>query len=622
MNPQPPKLSLVLRLFQSALGYRTQLMLALGCMMLYGVTKASVAWITKVVFDQGLTARVGSPSPGVPGGVVPPTTPDAFAAGLFAGQPPDVVVLYVGLAILVIAALLFVSEYWSSYFSGFLTHRVLIDLRSRLCRKMLGMSISFFNDRRNGDLISRLTNDIHVTNLATKLLFGDLVKQGWVLLCCLAGMFILDWKLTLIVLTIAPLLAVLLRTFSKRILKASMSNLDNYSELTDEMSQVFTGIRVVKVFHMEDREMGEFDAISERLFSTQMDLTKARASSRAFTSGLSHLGLGIAACGGFLLLYHGYLSPGTLGAFLTLVASMYQPLKAVSRAYNDISEGLGATRRVFELLDAQPDCQDSPDAVPLPDQHTGVRFENVSFAYNGEYVLRDVNFEVKAGELVAIVGQSGAGKSTLLDLIARFYDPQEGKVEVDGLDLRTVRRGSLLDKIAVVTQQTFLFNMSLAENIRYARPDATDEEVMEAAHLAQIDDFIRSLPEGYRAVVGERGVKLSGGQRQRISLARAFLKRAQILILDEASSELDSQTERRVQEALRQVAQGRTTFVVAHRLSSVQGADRILVLEKGRLVEAGSHADLIARNGLYRRLYDLQFSAESQAQTPSGDGHG
>jgi subfamily B ATP-binding cassette protein MsbA len=312
------------------------------------------------------------------------------------------------------------------------------------------------------------------------------------------------------------------------------------------------------------------------------------------------------------------MSAGDLYAFLTLVATIYRPLKGIGEAYNNVNEALAATQRVFELLDAEPGMEDHPGSVALPDHHTNVRMRGVSFAYDGEYVLQDVDMDVPAGQVVAIVGPSGSGKSTLLDLIPRFYDPQEGTVEVDGLDLRRVSRASLLQRISVVTQRPFLFNTTIAENIRYGRPSATDAEIIEAATLSCIHDFIRTLPEGYESNVGEQGVKLSGGQRQRIALARAFLKDAPILILDEATSELDTETEKQVQESLRRVSPGRTIFVVAHRLSTIIGADRIVVLEGGRIVESGTHGELMARNGYYRRLYELQFAGAEAAGNGAG----
>jgi subfamily B ATP-binding cassette protein MsbA len=513
--------------------------------------------------------------------------------------------------IFAVAAFLFIAELASGYYSGFLINRIMLDVRCDLCQKLLGMSLSFYNDRKNGDLISRLTNDILVTSQATSLLFNNLIKQTWLLIACLIGMLILNWKLTILVMIFAPILALFMRKLGKKVLRASTRSLEDYSELTDEMSQIFSGVRIVKVFHMEEKEMNEFRSISERLFSSQMRVVVARSLSRAMTTGSSHAALGIAACCGIMLLQRNFISPADLFAFLGLVASLYRPLKTLGTAYNNVNEALAATGRIFELVDTQPEVQDRPDAVPLPDDHSGVRFEKVSFAYNGEYVLEGVDLEVQPGELVAFVGSSGSGKSTLLDLIPRFYDPQEGHVEVDGIDLRKIQRSTLLEKIAVVTQQSFLFNTTIGENIRYARPDASNDEVKEASRLAQIHDFIEGLSDGYDTAVGEQGVKLSGGQRQRISLARAFLKGAPILILDEATSELDTETERQIQQSLKVVSRGCTTLVVAHRLSTIVDADRIVVMSEGRIVEVGTHDDLLERRGDYHRLYNLQFGSEA-----------
>jgi len=596
MKEQTPRASLIFRLFRLALRYKWQVVVGLIAMVLYSQTRASVALVIKVVFDRGLLNQTSA------------TADTDATTGLLSAYPPETAVLMVALAMGLIAVFLFITEFISYRCSGFVTEKVMIDLRCDLCDRLLRMAIAFFNDRRNGDLIARLTNDIRVTTRATKLLFGDLIKQSILLLVCVGCMFYLSWELTLVMFLVAPVLGVVIRKFGKRVLHASRDSLENFSNLTNEMSQIFTGIRTVKVYNMEEREMEEFREISDSLFDSRMRMVQARAASRAFTSGLSHLALGLAACGGFILLLRTPISIGKLGGFLTLAATIYRPLKSIGQAYNNLSEGLAATHRVFELIDRQPDLEDRSDSMPLPEKHTGVRMSHVSFAYNGTYVLQDLNFDIPAGEVVAFVGPSGSGKSTLLDLIPRFYDPQDGTVAVDGVDLREVSRTSLLEKIAVVTQQTFLFNTTIEENIRYARRDASEEEIIEAAKLACLDDFIGDLPEGYQSRVGEQGVKLSGGQRQRISLARAFLKNAPILILDEATSELDTETERQVQESLRRVSPGRTILVVAHRLSTVIDADRIIVLDQGRIVEMGRHAELMAKNGYYRRLYEMQFS--------------
>ncbi|MDP6116472.1 MAG: ABC transporter ATP-binding protein [Planctomycetota bacterium] len=600
MDSSKPKYQYIVRLLRYALAYRVHLVLAIAASMLYGIGKAFIPALVKVVFDSGLLPGFDKESTTVVGRLVQG----------FGWDTTGVLYAVTGL-IFAVAAFLFIAELASGYYSGFLINRIMLDVRCDLCQKLLGMSLSFYNDRKNGDLISRLTNDILVTSQATSLLFNNLIKQTWLLIACLIGMLILNWKLTILVMIFAPILALFMRKLGKKVLRASTRSLEDYSELTDEMSQIFSGVRIVKVFHMEEKEMNEFRSISERLFSSQMRVVVARSLSRAMTTGSSHAALGIAACCGIMLLQRNFISPADLFAFLGLVASLYRPLKTLGTAYNNVNEALAATGRIFELVDTQPEVQDRPDAVPLPDDHSGVRFEKVSFAYNGEYVLEGVDLEVQPGELVAFVGSSGSGKSTLLDLIPRFYDPQEGHVEVDGIDLRKIQRSTLLEKIAVVTQQSFLFNTTIGENIRYARPDASNDEVKEASRLAQIHDFIEGLSDGYDTAVGEQGVKLSGGQRQRISLARAFLKGAPILILDEATSELDTETERQIQQSLKVVSRGCTTLVVAHRLSTIVDADRIVVMSEGRIVEVGTHEDLLERRGDYHRLYNLQFGSEA-----------
>jgi subfamily B ATP-binding cassette protein MsbA len=345
--------------------------------------------------------------------------------------------------------------------------------------------------------------------------------------------------------------------------------------------------------------------------SRYLHVVKAKALSSGVQEFLQSATLTILVVGGLWVLCTGWLrlTQAEFIAFLICCASLNRPVKMLTKAWNTLQESLAGCERIFELLEVPPEIVDAPDAVDLPPLRDSIRFRNVSFAYNEEPVLRSVDVEIRKGQVVAIVGPSGAGKSTFLDLLCRFYDPTSGSVEFDGLDIRRVRRDSLLSRVAVVSQENFLFNDTIAENIRYGRPGAADADVEAAARAANIHDLIASLPEGYKSTAGERGAKLSGGERQRIAIARAILRDPALLLLDEATSALDSQNEKLVQGALDKLMRegGRTTFVVAHRLSTIQNADLILVIEKGALVESGSHAELMAKDGLYTRLHRAQF---------------
>jgi subfamily B ATP-binding cassette protein MsbA len=384
------------------------------------------------------------------------------------------------------------------------------------------------------------------------------------------------------------------------------------------MHQMFSGIRIVKSFEMEAEEVRTFEERNHDFFRQSMKVARAKALSASVMQMLEALiMLAIFVIGGFYVVKarpENGISTGDFITFMVACISMNRPLKVLGKAYSSLQEAIAACERVFELMDTPPEIQDAPDAVDLPRIERGVRFDHVTFAYETEPVLLDIDLEARPGQIVALVGPSGGGKSTLCDLLCRFYDPQAGAITLDGVDLRKIRSKSLLGHVAVVSQETFLFHATIAENIRYGKRDATDEEVAEAARAANIHDFIAGLPEGYRTLVGERGARLSGGQRQRIAIARAILKDPALLILDEATSALDTESERLVQEALNRLMvsptrsrQGRVTFCIAHRLSTVQRADRIVVLDAGRIVEQGTHDELLRRGGLYERLYRLQF---------------
>lgn len=512
---------------------------------------------------------------------------------------------------IVIAAAVFGRLYLKRY----IAYKIDYELRNDLCRKLLGMSMEFFHDKRSGELLSNMTNDIYSANMALLTVF-DCVLVPIQLVSLVVFSFYLNWVLAAIMVVLMPIIALPTWQYRKKIRKAAVGRMSKLADLTQGMTQLLTGIRTVKSFRMEEQEAEDFAKIGRGVLRKSMKATRAKGASTAFTTFLSRFGAAAVTLGvGYLIIFPGVFTQ--LGVrpleledvipFLGFTALAYKAIKTGARDYANLQDYLPGSERLFAVFDTDPKILDQPNAVPLSGVTQSIVFRNVEFAYDHVPVLEDITLEIKAGSVVAIVGHSGAGKSTLLDLIPRFYDPQKGSVEIDGHDVRHVTRDSLLANIAIVGQEPFLFNTTIADNIRYGRQEATLEEIIEAAKAANIHDFVESQPEGYDAIVGDQGVKLSGGQRQRLTIARAILKDAPILILDEATSSLDNESEKLVQAALQNLMKGRTTFVIAHRLSTVQHAHRIVVLKNGRVVEDGTHDELLAAGGEYARLYQSEF---------------
>jgi len=518
------------------------------------------------------------------------------------------------LILTVIAPLVLVAYFFQTYAQGRVAWSIMADLRIALFEKLSGLSLGFFGRQHAGDLISRLTNDVATTRGAVKALFGDMLLHPMKLL--VLGMIALFycWELSLLGILCAPLLILILRKYGTRVRKYSRKSLEKLADVTDAVSQMFSGIRVVKAFGMEEEENAEFRQRNREQLKRAFKLVKNRAWGDALPVFLVAIGFVPVLVLANSLIGMGRITVLELVVFASAGAGMINPIKRLVRCYNILQESMGAAERIFDLLDVQPEIEDAPDAVEIHGVKEGIRFRDVTFAYDGEPVLKGVNLYVPRGQACAVVGEMGAGKSTLLDLLPRFYDPQAGSVEIDGIDVRKIKRRSLLDNIAIVSQHPFLFNRSIAENIRYGRRDATHDEVMAAAQAAHVHEFVSSLPDGYQTSTGEAGERLSGGQRQCVTIARAILKDAPILILDEATSNLDSESERAVQSALRNLMRGRTTFIIAHRLSTVRGADRIVVLKDGRIVEEGTHEDLIELGGEYEKLYRIQFATPGRPQ--------
>ena len=523
----------------------------------------------------------------------------------------------IGLYALALAPVMGAAFFLRDYLQGRVTWRLVVDLRNAICRALMPQSLSYFEGRRSGDLMSRITNDVGRAQGVFSQLFGGIPEGLSYLVMGVTVAALTNWKLLIVSAVAVPLVVLPIGYLSRRIRRFGRQGLERLADLTDLMSQMFSGIRVIKAFKMEDAETQEFENVNQRYMGKMMKMVAAQGLSVGTIEfvGRGFLGLGVIVGAWYLERKGASVDlADELGPLAVFIGGNYFAFLGVRKfikGYSQLQESIPATDRILELIEQEPSLRDAPDAVALPRVEQGIAFDRVSFGYDEETILRDVSFELRKGQTVAVVGRSGAGKSTLVALIARFYDVGSGSVTIDGLDVRRIARESLLDRLAIVTQQTFLFNRSIADNIRYGRRDATQAEVEQAARAANIHDFIVSQPEGYDALCGEYGAKLSGGQRQRIAIARAILKNADILILDEAMAGLDAESESLVREALANLMRGRTTLVITHDLVTIQNADRILVLKDGRLVGQGTHAELIAQGGEYRTLSAFEFGGSA-----------
>jgi subfamily B ATP-binding cassette protein MsbA len=495
-----------------------------------------------------------------------------------------------------------------NYHLEWVGERVITDLRKKVYQHLHRLGFRFFAERRLGEITSRLTNDVGSIRTALTDSLPQLLTITFSLIGSVSLMVMLNWRLSSVIFLTVPIVTIATRYFGKKIRELSRGIQDELADSTAVAEDALGAVRLVKAFVREDYEVDRYQTAVEKLFKT--------ARRKVVLTQLFWSGVGIMFMTTLVIIFWyggqevlaGRLTAGDLVAFIIYALNISRSINQSSRLYTAVNSAAGASERIFELLDETPEIEDSPDARPLKNVKGQVTLDNLRFAYeDGRDVLKGISFEGKAGETIALVGPSGAGKTTLLNLLPRFYDPQGGSILIDGQDIRDLKVKSLREKISIVPQEIHLFGTSIKDNILYGKLDATDEEVIRAAKDANAHEFILETEHGYDTPIGERGVKLSGGQRQRLAIARAILKNPAILLLDEATSSLDSESEAQVQEALYRLMQNRTTFVIAHRLSTVQHADRILVLDEGKIVEEGTHLKLIEQKGLYSHLYELQF---------------
>jgi subfamily B ATP-binding cassette protein MsbA len=568
------------RLLKLARPHLIKFLLAMLCMLTVGAITSSLAFLVKPALDEIFIKKNG------------------------------LMLRWIPLALIALYLLKCICNYVQTILMSFIGQRIIADLRNKLYWQIQKQSLAFFTRNPTGLLMSRITNDVAYVQGAVSDAVTSLLRDSSTLIFLVFVIFYRDWQLAIIGILVFPLTVFPIAKFGEKMRNVATRTQVTMGSLTTMLQETISGVRIVKAFGREDYENQRFAQNNERLFNLTLKSVTINALSSPFMEFLGGIGVAAIIFYGGNQVIAGKSTPGTFFSFLTALIMLYEPIKRLTGVNNTIQQGIAGAERVFSLIDNVPDIQNKPGALALPKISREIELRNVTFCYEETPVLRNINLKMKAGEVIAFVGMSGGGKTTLVNLIPRFYDVTTGQILIDDVDIREVTMESLRSQMAIVTQQTILFNDSVRSNIAYGDITKTEEDIRRAARAANAHEFIVNMPQGYETVIGELGTKLSGGEKQRLSIARALLKDAPILILDEATSSLDTEAEMEVQEALDNLMQGRTTLVIAHRLSTIRHANRIVVVDGGEIVEEGTHEELLEIRGQYYKLYNMQFREE------------